>query len=136
MYRVILAIALSLSVAGCTLPTLESLKTAIHFGTASVANPVTPTRLNQMENGLKVVASGLNAWRRSCVQGLINADCKDQIRSVQVYTVQVKPALVRLRAFVRNNDQISAVSVFNDLTDLVGIIKSKAAAAGQPLPEN
>lgn len=135
MKRIIIALFLSLSVAGCAgMPSLESLKTAVHFGTASVANPVTPTRLNQMENGLKVLFAGLNAWKRSCVQGIIPEVCKQQIRTVQVYTLQIKPYLAELRSFVKNNDQVNAVTVFNELTGIIATVRTKAAESGQSLP--
>lgn len=133
MRKIILLLA-ALSLGGCAnLPSAETIKTAIHFGTASVANPVTPERLNLMENGAKVLFAGLNAWKQSCVQGLINATCKQQIRSVQIYTLQIKPYLVELRQFVRNNDQVNAITVFNQLTEIIGVVKSKAAAGGQTL---
>lgn len=132
MRKIILAIALSLSLSGCL--TLQQVETAVHFGTVSVANPVTTTRLNQMENGLKVLFAGLNAWKRSCVQGLIPDVCKQQIRTVQVYTLQLKPYLIELRKFVKNNDQVNAVVVFNQLTEIIGIVRTKASEAGQSIP--
>lgn len=132
MCKIILAIALSLSLSGCL--TLQQVETAVHFGTVSVANPVTPTRLNQMENGLKVLFAGLNAWKRSCVQGLIPDVCKQQIKTVQVYTLQLKPYLAELRSFVKNNDQVNAVVVFNELTGIISTVRAKAAESGQSLP--
>lgn len=132
MRKIILVITLSLSLSGCF--TLQQVETAVHFGTVSVANPVTPTRLNQMENGLKVLFAGLNAWKRSCVQGLIPDVCKQQIRTVQVYTLQLKPYLAELRSFVKNNDQVNAVVVFNELTGIISTVRAKAAESGQSLP--
>lgn len=128
MKKIILAATLALSLGACS--TLQNIGTAISVGTASIANPVTPTRLNQMESALILVAAGLNGWKDTCVKGLIPPVCKDQIAQVQVYTVQVKPALIRLRAFVHNNDQINAVSVFNDLVGIINEVKTRAAAGG------
>lgn len=129
MRKIILGLVLALSLAGCS--TFKNIETAIQFGTASVANPVTPTRLNQVENATILVFAGLNAWKTSCAKGLIPPSCKDQIFTVQVYTRQIPPYLVRLRAFVKNNDQVNAVIVFNQLMDTISAIKAQAATSGQ-----
>jgi len=128
MRKIILVLTLSLSLAGCA--TIKNIETAISLGTASVANPVTPTRLNQMESAFTLVFAGLNAWKKSCVQGLIPPACKTQINGVQVYTRQIPPYLAQLRTFVKTNDQVNATVVFNNLADLIGTVKSQAAAGG------
>jgi hypothetical protein len=127
--RACFATAFVLSLGACS--TLQNIGAAISAGTASIANPVTPTRLNQMESTLTLVFAGLNTWRTSCAQGLIPVNCKVQIAAVQVYTRQIPPYLAQLRAFVKSGDQINAVSIFNQLTALVGTIKDHAAASGQ-----
>ena len=109
---------------------INAVATAVSIGTASIANPVTPTRLNQIESSATLVFAGLNAWRTSCVQGLIPSICKAQIGAVQVYSRQIPPYLTQLRAFVRNNDQVNAITVFNELTSLITTVKSQAAAGG------
>ena len=134
--RVILALLLSLSLAGCATPfgtTLKNIGTAISVGTTSIANPVTPTRLNQMESAITLVFAGLNAWRTSCIQGVIPASCRQQIAAVQVYTRQIPPYLTKLRVFVKTNDQVNAIAAFNSLADLVDTIKAQAAAGGAPI---
>lgn len=128
MRKVFLALTLALSLAGCA--TFKNIETAVQLGTASIANPVTPTRLNQMESAITIVFAGLNAWKKTCQDGLIPASCRQQINSVQVYTRQIPPYLNQLRTFVRNNDQINATVVFNNVTGLIGTIKSQAAANG------
>ncbi len=137
MNRIIAAVAVSLSLllASCSPPTFEAIKTAISLGSASTTNPITPTRLNQMESAARVLFASLNAWRASCVQGVINQDCTQQIRTVQVYTLQIKPYLSQLRAFVKNNDQVNAVVVWNQLTDVIATVRSQASAAGQTIPD-
>lgn len=128
MRRIFLILALSLSLGACS--TLQNIQTAIQLGTASIANPVTKDRLNQMESAIILVFAGLNAWKQSCQQGLIPADCRNQIAEVQVYTRQIPPYLSQLRTFVKNNDQVNATVVFNNITNLVGTVKSQAAARG------
>lgn len=133
----ILAVALvAFSLGGCATPfgtLIKNVETAVTIGTASIANPVTKTRLNTLERGLNVIAVGLNSWKKDCDDGVIPATCHDQIAAVRVYTLQAKPVLVRLRVFVKNNDQVNAVSAFNNIVDLIADIKAGAAAGGRTI---
>lgn len=131
MKQILLAATLALSLGGCS--TLQNIGTALSLGTTSIVDPVTPTRLNQMESAVTLVFAGLNTWKASCVQGLIPAGCKAQITAVQVYTRQIPPYLTQLRSFVKSGDQVNAVSVFNNLGALITTIKSSAAAGGAPI---
>lgn len=128
MRRIIIAVTLALSLAGCA--TLQNIQTAMQLGTASVTNPVTPERLNQAENAMILVFTGLNAWKTSCKNGVIPASCRDQIASVQVYTRKLKPLLVELRGFVKNNDQVNAFVAFNTFSSLISTVKTQAAQNG------
>lgn len=128
MKRIILALTLALSLGACA--QWNNLVTAVQLGTASIANPITKDRLNQTEAAITLVFAGLEAWKKSCAQGLLNADCKSQVATVQVYTRQIPPYLTQLREFVRNNDQVNATVAFNQITSLVGTIKSQAATSG------
>jgi len=58
MKKILLAVSLALGLSGCA--ALQNIGTAISLGTASVANPVTPTRLYQLENTVTVVFAGLD----------------------------------------------------------------------------
>lgn len=129
MKKAFIVLCLCFSLGGCL--TLQELETGITLGTASVANPVTEARLNQIESTAVLVFTGLKAWRTSCVQGLIPDTCKQQIRTVQIFTRQIPPYLTELRGFVRDNDQVNAGVVFNVITDLIGKAKATAAFAGQ-----
>lgn len=130
MKRIISVALIALSLAGCA--QLSTLETAIKLGTASASNPVTPTRLYEMENAVALVFTGLNAWKKSCIQGLINATCKQQIRTVQIYTMQIPPYLKELRAFVRNNDQVNATVLFNELTSIIGTVNLRPPPLARP----
>lgn len=125
---------LALSLAGCAsipgLPSIQSIQTAVQLGTASVANPVTPERLDQAENALVLVFTGLNAWKSACENGTLPASCRDQIASVQVYTRKLKPLLAELRVFVRKNDQVNAFVAFNTFSSLIATVKTQAAQNG------
>ena len=128
MKKLLLVIPLALMLGACS--TLQNIGTAISVGTASIANPVTKTRLNQIESTLSLVFAGLDTWRSSCAQGLIPAVCRTQIAEVQVYTRQIPHYLAQLRVCVKNNDQINAITAVNSLTALISDIKSQASASG------
>lgn len=118
--------------AGCQF--FKNIETFVELGTATVSNPVTRERLQKIEAGAVLVFAGLNAWRDACEAGAINESCKQQIRSVQIYTLQIPPYLKELRKFVRNNDQVNASVVFNQVVELIGIVRGKAAENGVVIP--
>jgi hypothetical protein len=134
MKKLVLAFVITATIGGCT--TLKNIGTAISVGTASITNPVTKTRLNQMESAMIVVFAGLDAWRDSCEKGLIPSNCVQQINSVQVYTRQWLPYRDKLRAFVKSGDQVNAIKVFNTVVDLANTIKEQAAAGGVTITAN
>src|SRR6266436_5401632 len=130
-----LVLVLSLSLGGCstlgnTLGGIASALTGTPFTTVSVANPITKDRLNQLETAAVLVFTGLNAWKQSCINGVIPATCKAQIAAVQVYTRQIPPYLTQLRLFVKNNDQVNAAVLFDSITNLIRTAQSQAAANG------
>lgn len=128
MKRIILALTLSLSLGACaSLPSIHTIQTIAQLGTASVANPITKQRLFQMESAVTIVFAGLNTWKRQCQLGTIPATCRDQIAHVQIYTRQIPPALKQLRAFVKEDDQVNAVVVFNRMTGIIADVKALAA---------
>lgn len=130
MKKVVLVLVLVLG--GCA-PQLAALKTAVELGSAGVSNPVTPERLATVEQGAIVVFAGLNAYRRSCMELLLPQSCRKTIASIQVYTRQIPVPLRKLRTFVRQNDQINAVVVYNTLVGLLTDAKAIAAANNVPI---
>lgn len=126
--RKLLAVCLvTLSLGGCA--ALQNIQDAVSIGTASYTNPVTPPRLRQIEAGVSLVFTGLNTWKQSCRQGLINQNCQKQIEAVQVYTRKLPPYLTQLREFVKNDDQVNAVVVYNNISKLITTVKAQATAA-------
>lgn len=123
-----LSIALAAPLGGCQF--FKNLETFTELGTASAQNPITEQRLQLIQKAAIVVFEGLNAWRDACEAGTINATCREQIRAVQVYSKQIPPYLAQLRKFVRNNDQVNAGVIWTQVTDLIGIVKGKAAEGG------
>lgn len=131
MKRFLAVCVITLSLGGCA--ALQNVTTAVQVATASVANPVTKERLFKLESAVILVFSGLNTWKKACRDDLINASCKGQIAAVQVYTRKIPPYLVQLRVFVRDNDQVNAVVLYNNIMDLVASAKAQAAQADVPL---
>lgn len=127
--RKYLAIGLvAVSLSGCaSLPSLHTIETLVQLGTASVANPVTKERLYWIESAITVVFVGLNTWKDQCRRGTIPSSCRDQIAHVQIFTRQLPPYLRQLRSFVKNNDQVNAGVVFNQITETISAVKSAAA---------
>lgn len=128
MKRFVLGALVALSLGGCA--QLETAGTLLSLSTKSVANPVTKDELYRVEAGIQLVFTALSAYKRSCAQGLVDVKCKDNIRAIQVYTLRVPPLLRQLRGFVRNDDQINAVVVYNQLTLLITNLKADAAQRG------
>lgn len=131
MKRFVLVLALALGLAGCA-----GVQQAFQAGqllTASYTNPVTKEQLYQVENAAIVVFAGLNAYRQSCLAGAVEVRCRENIRKVQAYTRQIPPLLSRLRTFVKQNDQINAVVIYNQIVGLIGDVKKVAAEIGAPM---
>jgi hypothetical protein len=127
MKKLVLALALVIPLAGCA-----GISQRI-FGfdiAASVANPVTPAMLGDIEDGLSAATAGLLTYRRLCIAGKVDAHCRGNILIIQGYTKQAKPLILALRRFVRDNDQVNAVVAFNTLRDIVLQIKSTRATMG------
>lgn len=131
MKKIALALVLTVSLAGCA--QLQTLGTAFTLATKSVTNPVTKDDLYNIESGVSIAISALQAYKKSCVEGLADKNCRANISAIQVYTRQLPPLLTQLRGFVKNNDQINATVVYNQVVTLVTNFKTAAANAGVQL---
>lgn len=98
--------------------------------TESTQNPVTPTMLYQVENGLTLAISAALSYKRLCAAKQIDQSCREVVRKMQGYTRQAKPILRELRAFVRNNDQVNAQVAFASIRSL--LVQFQAAQASAP----
>ena len=128
MRKVILALTLSLSLAGCA--TFDAVTQGISLATKSIANPVTKTEEAQIELALDTAVKLLKVYKQACVQGSADVHCRDNIAQIQAYTRQIPPLVAQLRTFVDNNDQINASVVYNQLTALYTNIKASALSLG------
>lgn len=123
-----LVVAIPLSLGGCS--TLQNLDTAFQLATKSVANPVTKDDLYKVESGVQIAFAALNAYKTSCAQGLVDTNCRANVAAIQQYTRQLPPLLAQLRSFVKDNDQINATLVYNQVVALVANFKTAAKNVG------
>lgn len=126
MRKGLIALALAAGLSGCAgVP-----GTLFNIATKSVANPVTKDDLYQVENAMTVAFAALEAYKKSCVAGAVGSGCKGIITKIQVYTRQIPPLLTQLRGFVKNNDQVDAATVYDQIETLIANFKAAAAANG------
>ncbi len=121
MRKALVACLLALSLAGCA---------QLQLLTFNTSNPITPERLYEAENGMIVAVAALNAYRASCLKGAADVNCRKNIVAIQAYTRRIPPLLAQARVFVRNNDQVNAIVVYNQIVALVASLKNTAAGAG------
>lgn len=122
------ALAFGLSAGGCA--TIDQLVNAAQVVTKSYTNPVTKNDLYQVESGVRIAFTALQAYKDSCAKGLADTNCKSNVAAVQTYTRQLPPLLVQLRGFVKNNDQVNAITVYNQIAGLVTNFKNAARNVG------
>ena len=128
MRRIILALTLSLSLAGCA--NLQAITDGISLATKSIANPVTPADEAQVEVALGAAIDLLKAYKRACVEGTADVNCRANIAQIQAYTRGIPPLVAQLRSFVDNNDQINAAVAYNQLRALYVNVKATATQLG------
>jgi hypothetical protein len=128
MKRIILALTLSLSLAGCA--TLEAVTNGISLATKTIANPVTKTEEAQVELALDSAVQILLTYKRACAQGSADKNCRANVAQIQAYTRQIPPLVSQLRTFVDNNDQINATVVYNQLTAIYANMRAASVSLG------
>jgi len=127
----IIALALTLSLGACA--QLQAVGTGISLATKSISNPVTKTEEAQIELAIDSAIEALKTYKKACVAGSADVNCRANIAQIQVYTRQIKPLVAQLRNFVDNNDQINATVVYNQLTSLYANVKTIATNLGVKL---
>ncbi len=128
MRKIVLALVLSLSLAGCA--QLQTLQNIAKFATATITNPVTKEMEAQIELRFDAALQVLLAYRRACIAGTADVNCRRNIEIIQPYTRQAKPLIAQLRSFVDDNDQVNATVAYNQLVALYGNLKRSAAEVG------
>lgn len=131
MKRLFIALTVVLALGGCA--QLQTLQNVAKFATATITNPVTKEMEAQIELGFDAGVQILLAYRRACIAGTADKNCRRNIEVIQPYTKQAKPMLAQLRYFVDNNDQVNAVVVYNQLVTLYGNLKTAAANLGMDI---
>lgn len=128
MRKLIFAVTLSLSLVGCA--EVQKAVDIVQLATASTSNPITRNDLNAFENTLIIAFAGLNAYKKACLRGAVDTNCKANIRAMQVYTRQIPQLLRQARAFVKNNDQVNARVVLDQAKQLYATFSAIATANG------
>lgn len=131
MRKIILAVTLALSLGGCA--TFNAFTTGISLATKSIANPVTKSEEAQVELALDTAVQALKVYKKACIAGSADKNCKANIAQIQAYTRQVPALVAQLRGFVDNNDQVNATVIYNQLTALYANVKTAAANLGVSL---
>jgi len=129
--KLLLVIPLALWLGGCA--QLQTFEAGISLATKSIANPVTKAEEAQVELALDTAVQALLVYKRACIAGSADKNCKANIAQIQAYTRQVPSLVAQLRTFVDNNDQINASVVYNQLTALYTNVKAAAASLGVSL---
>lgn len=128
MRKLFFALAIGLSLAGCA--QLSAIGTGISLATKSISNPVTTNELYEIEASIRIAVTALQTYKRACLANAADKQCRNNIAAIQPYTRQLPPLLAQLRSFVKNNDQVNAAVVYNQLATLYTNLKSSALALG------
>ena len=128
MRRIFAFMAIVLTLGGCA--QLQTLQNVAKFATATITNPVTKEMEAQIELGFDAALQVLLAYRRACIAGTADINCRRNIEVIQPYTRQAKPLIAQMRGFVDNNDQVNATVAYNQLVALYGNLKRSAAEVG------
>lgn len=131
MKKLLAITLLSASLAGCGVFS-DSAKSVLLGGTsitAGVSNPITPATLYKAEQVATIAVSGLLTYKRLCASGTIPTSCYDTIARIQEYTRKLKPMFVQLRTYVRTNDQINALALYQQVQAIVTQLQAEAAVA-------
>lgn len=130
--RKYIAMALvAISLGGCA--QLQTVSQIATIATKTVDNPVTTQELFQIEASLRIVTEGLLTYRRACIAGTVDVNCRANIALIQPYTQRVPALLSQLRVFVRTQDKVNAWIVYQQLGTLYTNITSTATARGVSL---
>jgi hypothetical protein len=127
MKRIALVLVMALSLGACQ---TTDIGTAIKVATVGVANPVSKQDLYTFENGMIIAFAGLNAYKRACLAKAADANCVENIRSMQVYTRQLPGLLRSVRAFVKSGDRVNAATAYQTLLSVYGQFKALATSNG------
>lgn len=109
---------------------LQALSAGISLATKSIANPVTKTEEAQVELAIDAAIVALRGYKKACIAGTADKNCRANIAAIQKYTMQMPGLIAQLRNFVDSNDQINAIVVYNQLTSLYSNFKLAAVGLG------
>ena len=130
MRKLVIALCAALSLAACTTTDFTTgFSNVVTAATVGVQNPVTRNDLYAFENSMIVAFAGLNAYKKTCAQGAVDANCRANIAKLQVYTRKIPQVLADARVFVKNNDQVNAQVAYSTAKQLYADFTALAAAS-------
>ena len=127
-----LLLATAISLGGCA--QLQAITGGISLATKSITNPITKSDEAAVELAIDTGFQILLTYKRACIKGQADVNCKANIALIQPYTRDIIPLKNQLRNFVDKNDQVDAISVYNQLTTLWNNARDIAASHGATLP--
>lgn len=123
----IIVLVLALSLAGCAgIP-----RSVLDGGSSIIAdttNPITSERLYQIEASLSTAASAAIVYRRNCLAKVLPQSCRAIVEKIRGYSRTARLMLSRLRAFVRQNDQVNAIKVLLEVQGVISDLRSTVGA--------
>lgn len=128
MRKLLAIVMVTLSLGGCA--QLSAVSQGISLATKTITNPVTKEDEAKVELAMDTALQLLLTYRRACIAGNADKNCRANIEMLQPYTRAAVPLLKQLRGFVDNNDQINASVVYNQLTSLYVNLKAAAQSVG------
>lgn len=126
MKRLFLIAVVAFGLGGCA--QVQKAADVVSAITKSYNNPVTPADLDAAEAGVQLIFTGLRTYKRACIQGIADKNCRANIAAIQVYTRKVPPVLKTLRVAVDSGDQVNAISIYNNLKTIIDDIRNEADA--------
>lgn len=109
---------------------VERVQQVAQIVTKSYDNPVTTNDLYAGETLLNAAIKELNRYKSLCARGAVDSNCRSNVAAIQIYTRQIPPLLMQVRAFVRENDQVNARVAWNEFVRLKDNLLSAAEAVG------
>lgn len=126
----VLILVLALGLGACE--PFDRFASVIGPATVGIEQPISRDTLADVESGFIVVFAALNAYKESCVRKVIPQSCRNVIEQMQAYTVMLPPLIRNLRMFVKNNDQVNALTVYRTVTGLMDDLKAVGRNANVP----
>lgn len=134
MFRFVILFPLLLCLGGCAGFVEKVLDIPVGVLTKSYDQPLTKSDLYKVQGGVRVVVRLMRNYKQLCEDLVIDSRCIAVVARLQGYSRKSRPMIQSFRRFVKNNDQVNARVVYDELRALIADFRGEAAAAGIQLP--